>query len=275
VWVQILGAGGPDLDDRGGGPSYAVWIDGAVRLLVEAGPGASVALDKSAVRFNDVQAIALTHLHADHTADLPALIMGSSYLGREEPLTVLGPDGNDTHPDTEAFLTRLIGPQGAWPDLARFLTYSGGYKVRARNVTSSGQRRWSRFGNALFRLSAIPVHHGTTPAIAWRVDVGEQSIVFTGDFNNQKNTITEFAKGVDALVVSHAIPETARGTSRDEFATPSQLGRIASQAQVRMMILGHRTTRTRGRETQTAEAIKAAGFTNALIFANDMECWGL
>jgi ribonuclease BN (tRNA processing enzyme) len=107
------------------------------------------------------------------------------------------------------------------------------------------------------------------------VDVGEQSIVFTGDFNNQKNTITEFAKGVDALVVSHAIPETARGTSRDEFATPSQLGRIASQAQVRMMILGHRTTRTRGRETQTAEAIKAAGFTNALIFANDMECWGL
>ena len=79
----------------------------------------------------------------DHTADFPALIKGSSFLERTEPLVVLGPDSNDERfPDTETFVNRLIGPQGAYAYLADFLTYksSGGYRIRPRNVPSTGKR---------------------------------------------------------------------------------------------------------------------------------------
>ena len=276
VWIQILGAGGHELDDSQAGPSYLVWIDNQARLLVDTASGSAAHYDKSDADFNDLDAIVLTHLHAANTTDLPAFVEGSVNFGRERPLPVFGPSGSDEYPDTETFLSRLIGPLGAYPYLADFLTYKsrGGYKLNPRNVPATGRRRWARFGNEHFRLSAIPVQHGTVPAIAWRVEIEDQLIVFAGAFNNAKNVITEFAKGADALVVSHAIPENARGQASELFARPSQIGRVASQAGVRMLILGHRTNRTRGVESQSRAAIEAE-YAEALLFANDLECWGL
>ena len=95
------------------------------------------------------------------------------------------------------------------------------------------------------------MNHSVVPAVAWRVDVGDLSVVFTGDFNNEKNVIPKFAKGADALVATHAIPENARGNQRELHALPSQLGRIAKQAEARMLVLSHRMNRTRGRESQS------------------------
>jgi ribonuclease BN (tRNA processing enzyme) len=211
-----------------------------------------------------------------HSADIPAFIDGSTGLGRERPLPVLGPTGSDEFPDTETFLSRLIGPLGAYSYLADHLTYrsSGGYRVSPRNVPANGRRRWARFGTDEFRAAAIPVQHGAVPALAWRLDIGDQAIVFAGDFSNAKDVVVDFARGADALVVSHAIPDTARGTPREEFATPGQLGRVAAAAEVRMLILGHRANRTRGLESLSREAIQES-YDESLLFANDMECWGL
>tara|TARA_A100001037_G_scaffold109495_5_gene99747 strand:+ start:23130 stop:24071 length:942 start_codon:yes stop_codon:yes gene_type:complete len=276
VWIQILGAGGPELTDGMTSASYVVWLDDKARLLVDAAPGSAAHFDASGASFEDLDAIVFTQLHADHAADFPSFVEGSRYASRERPLAVLGPDGNEQYPDTQTLVERLIGRQGAFPQLAHLLTYrsSDGYKINVRNVPSTGRRRWSRFGTENIRLAAMPVHHGTTPAIAWRVEVAGQVIVFTGDFSNQKNVIYSFAENADALVVSHAIPETARGELRERYALPSQLGQIANQANARMLILGHRMSRTRGRETQSRKAIEEH-YNGALVFANDLECWGL
>ena len=174
------------------------------------------------------------------------------------------------------FVERLIGPEGAYAYLADFLTFksSGGYKVRAANVPATGNRRWARFGNDELKLAAIPVNHGPVPAIAWRAEIGGMSLVFTGDFNNQKNLVPKFAQNADVLVVNHAIPESARGTARDLHILPSQIGRIAAQAEVRILVLGHRMNRTRGVESLSRGKIEE-NYTGPLVFANDMECWGL
>jgi ribonuclease BN (tRNA processing enzyme) len=276
VWVQILGAGGPELNDGQGGPAYLVWQDGQARVLVDAGPGASVRFDQAGAKIEDLDAIAFTHLHVDHTADFPAFVKGAYFAERDRPLPVLGPDGDGVYPDTETFVSRLIGPDGAYAYLADFLTWdsSGGFRFTPRNVPATGQRRWARFGTEHVRLAAIPVHHSIVPAIAWRVEVGDQAIVFTGDFNNQKNVMAEFAKDADALVIHHAIPENARGEARELHVTPSQIGRIAADAGVRMVILGHRMTRTLGRESQSRAVIEEH-YQGPLIFGNDLECWGL
>ncbi len=276
VWIQILGAGGPELDDGQGGPSYLVWQDDVARLLVDTAPGSSVKFDQSGANFADLDAIALTHLHADHTADLPAFVKGSFFAERDRPLKVLGPSAGGMFPATSTFVERLIGPEGAYPYLADFLTHksSGGYKLTPVDVPSKGNRRWARFGSDNLKLAAIPVNHGPVPAVAWRAEIGGHSIVFTGDFNNEKNLIPKFAKDVDALVIHHAIPETARGVARELHVTPGQIGRIANQAQPRMLILGHRMKRTRGVESLSRAAIEE-NYTGSLIFANDMECWGL
>lgn len=277
VWVQILGAGGPELDDGQGGPSYIVWHNNKARVLIDTGPGSSVGFDQAGAKFEDLAAVAFTNLHADNTADFPAFIKGSSFLERTEPLIVFGPDSNNAdYPGTETFIERLIGPTGAYSYLQDFLTHKsrGGYRIRARNVPSTGKRRWSQFRNEELKLSAIPVNHGSVPALAWRVDIGGRSVVVTGDFNNLKNVMPEFAKGADALIATHAIAENARGTAREMYALPSQLGNIAAQAEARMLILSHRMNRTRGRESQTRGHIEER-YDGYLLFANDMECWGL
>ncbi len=277
VWLQILGAGGPEITDGQGGPGYLIWLDGKARVLIDAGAGASVEFDRARARIEDLEVIALTHLHTDHTVDLPAIIQGSYFESREEPLIILGPDSNnEIYPDTETFIDRLFGPQGAYSYLQDVLTYNSdsGYRLRARNVPATGKRRWARFGTENVRMAAIPVNHADVPTLAWRVEIGGKSIVVTGDFNNQKNVMPEFAKDADFLVATHAIPEIARGTQRELYALPSQLGRIAKQAEVRMLVLSHRMSRTRGRESQSREQIEE-NYDGYILFANDGECWGL
>lgn len=276
VWIQILGGGGPELDDRQASASYVLFIDNRSRLLVDTGPGASVGFDRAGGVFADLDAIVFTHLHADHTADFPSFVAGSVYAERDRLLPVLGPSGDGPFPDTVTFVERLVGADGAFAYLAEFLTFrsSGGYKLSPRNIPAVGRERRGGLGSDNFKLAAIPVHHGGVPALAWRVDIGDQSVVFTGEFNDQKNVIANFAKGADALVVGHSVADNARGTLADQHVTPSQIGRIAAAADVRMVILGHRMKRTRGLESLSRQAIEQH-YDGSLIFANDMECWGL
>ncbi len=275
VWVQVLGSGGSELDDRRAGPAYLVWIDDQARLLVGAGPGTSVRFDEAEADFASLEAMVLFNVTADAAADLAALVR-SSYKARERPLPVLGPSGNEYAPSTTAFVDRLIGRNGAFPALADYLTYRnpGGYRIAPRDVPSTGQRAWSGFSSAHLRLAALPVHHGNVPALAWRVEAGGQSIVFTGSASNQKGTLARLAQGADMLVAHHAIPEGARGAIVDWQMRPSQIGRIADLANVRFLLLAHRTTRTMGRETQSRAYI-AQQFDGTILFADDLDCWGL
>jgi ribonuclease BN (tRNA processing enzyme) len=275
VWIQILGGGGPELRDGQASASYLLFVDSKARLLVDAGPGSSAGFDKAGGLFEDLDAIVLTHLHADHAAELPAFVKGGVFARRDRPLPVIGPDGAGPYPDTVTFVERLIGPEGAFAYLADALKFNrSGYRLSPRNVPATGRQRHGGFGSGDLRLTAVAVHHGNVPALAWRADVGEQSVVFTGDFNNQKNVMPAFAKGADALVIHHAVPEGTRGVAADLHATPTQIGQIAAQADVRMVILGHRMSRTRGLESQSRLAIEKH-YEGPLIFANDMECWGL
>lgn len=276
VWLQILGGGGPELDDRQGGASYVLFVDNRARLLVDTAPGSSAAFDRAGARLADLDAIVFTHLHADHATELPAYVKGLLFAERDAPLPIIGPDGAGPYPDTVTFVERLLGPEGAFAYLADSLTFRAGpgRKVTPRNVAASGRRPRGGLGSDDVLLSAVPVHHGPVPALAWRADIGDQSVVFTGDFSNRKNLMHEFAKGADALVIHHAVPEGARGEAADLHLTPTEIGRIAAQADVRMVILGHRMNRTRGLESQSRRAIEAS-YDGSLIFANDLECWGL
>ena len=278
VWIQILGAGGSSLDDGQASASYLVWNNGSAKLLVDPSSGSTVRFDESGANFSTIEVIAISQLTPHHSSGLPSFIEGALTMERKRALTILGPEGNNEYPDTKTFLQRMIGKNGAYPYLSSRDISTGirtlGFNIKTRNIASKGRKEASSYANQEFSLSAIPVHHGNIPALAWRVEIGGQKIIFAGDLNNQKNVLPNFAENSDALIITHAIPDTARGRIRDYHLTPTQIGRIASMAGTRMVILGHRTNRTRGYETQTTKAIEDS-FKGPLIFANDMECWGL
>ena len=277
VWLQVLGSGGPEIDDGAAGPAYLVWHDGRARVLVDAGPGASVNFDRARAEFEDLDAIVVTHLHVDHVNDLPALLKGSRYLERRFMLPVLGPEGNDVAPGLTAWVRAVFEAGGSpYPYLSDVLEpISGaGYRLSVRDVPAVGRERWSGFRREDLRLAAIPVEHGDFPALAWRVEIGEQVITFTGDASNRKQTIEELAEGSDVLVVHHAVHEAIRGPLRDLYMPPSQIGKLAAAVDPRFVVLSHRMNRTRGRESQSRREIEAR-WNGSLIFANDLDCYGL
>ena len=277
VWVEILGAGSGELDDGQASPSYLIWQDNVARVLIDLGSGSQVGFEKSGASFETVEAIALTQLSPEHSSDLPAFISAAQSDTRSLRLSVLGPTGDgQNHLSTREFMQRLFWANGVYPYLANAIKprASLGYRIRGVDVQATGSKRWAGYQTEHVKLSAIPVNSGDTPSLAWRVEIDDQVIVVTGDFNNSKNLVATFAKDADALVVSHAIPENSRGTLRELQSRPSQLGRIADQANARMLILGHRNARTRGRESLSRAAMEE-NYDGPILFANDGECWGL
>lgn len=277
VWVEILGAGSGELNDGQASPSYLIWHNNNARVLVDVGSGSQLGFEKSGASFETIEAIALTQLSPEHSSDLPAYISAAQSDTRTMRLSVLGPTGDgENHLSTRDFMQRLFGAQGLYPYLANAIKprASLGYRIRTVDVPAEGSKRWARYQTEHVKMSAIPVNSGDIPSLAWRIEIDGQVIVITGDFNNAKNLVATFAKDADALVVSHAIPENSRGTLRELHARPSQLGRVAKQANARMLILGHRNSRTRGRESLSRAAMEE-NYAGPILFANDSECWGL
>lgn len=274
VWLQILGAGGVEINDDRSTASYLVWLDGRARLLVDVGSGTALRFGEAKAGFADLDAVVFTKLRASTTADFASLLEGAEAAGRTRLLPVYGPaDGTVA---ATSFVQRLIGEDGLYPYLAAHLgpRPPGGYLLAVRDVPAAGRRRWAGYGTERIALAAVPVHHGGVPALAWRVRLGGKTLVFAGGFSNRNDVVAKFAQGADALVVDHAVQEDIRGELRERYVRPSQIGQIASRAEARLVVLGHRAWRTRGRE-QASRAALEEHYGGHLIFGTELECWGL
>ncbi len=62
-------------------------------LLVDCGEGTQIALNSLTLSCKHIDAILLTHFHADHTAGLPGLLLSMAKADRTEPITIYGPKG--------------------------------------------------------------------------------------------------------------------------------------------------------------------------------------
>lgn len=118
---QVLGSGGPELNQRAQS-GHVLWIDGKTRAVFDTGAGTAVAFGKARGRIEDLDLIALSHLHTDHSADLPTYVKASFFGERRRDLPILGPPGNDVFPSLDAWLAALFtGDHAAYPYLAGFL----------------------------------------------------------------------------------------------------------------------------------------------------------
>jgi ribonuclease BN (tRNA processing enzyme) len=274
VELQVLGSGGPEMQDKRASTSYLVWKDGKARILVDAGGGSALRFGEAGAQMQDLDVILISHLHVDHTADLSALIKSSYFEERTRPLPLYGPAGGADFPATTLFIADLFDPaRGAYRYLGDFLRGGdGGYALQAHDVRlrSDEIRRVLFAGDAV--ISATPVIHGAVPALAWRIELAGHSIVFSGDTNGENGNLQRLARGADILVAHNAVPEGQTGAPRQLHMPPSVIGAIAAAAGVKELVLSHRMLRTLGREAETRSAI-AKSYAGPLYFANDLDCF--
>lgn len=270
VRLQVLGSGGPELNDQRSSTSYLLWVDDQAQILVDVGGGSSLNFEKSSAAFEDLKAIVLTHLHVDHSADLPVYIKASFFTPRLQNLKIYGPAGNRLMPSTKEYIEKLLGSQGAFRYLDNYVSAKkqSAYKIEPVDVMLDQPRTSITLGN--IKLSAMPVHHGPIAAVAWRVDVHGCSLTFSGDMSNKFNVLSRLAKDTDILVAHNAIPEDERGFGRVLHMVPSTIGKIATQANAKKIILSHRMNRTLGKEEDTIKQIRAT-YPGPVVFANDLD----
>ena len=272
VWLQVLGSGGPEIDDQRASSSYLIWLNGKARILIDMGTGGMLRFEQSRANINDIDTILLTHLHVDHSNDLPALIKASYFSGRDRNLPVYGPTGNQTMPAVTEYLQQLFGQKGAYRYLSDYLDGRDIFRLTGNSVEASGRKPQILLDLPDYKITAIPVHHGPIPALAYRIDTESRSLVISGDMSNQNQTLAILAMDADLLVAHHAIPETASGVARNLHMPPSVIGDIAKKANVKRLILSHRMKRTLGKEQESEQRIRNH-YTGPLAFADDLQCF--
>lgn len=275
VQLQVLGSGGPEITDGRASASYLLWVDGKARLLIDAGGGSALNFEHSGADFNDVRAVLFSHLHVDHSADLPVYIKGAYFTDRNTDLDLWGPDRNRLMPDVAGFAQALFNAdRGAYRYLSEYLDPQrpAGYRISTHTIGTRSRDIRPGYRDAQFITSAVPVHHGPIPALAWRVRVGGKVLVFSGDMNGDYDTLPGLARGADILVAHNAIPEAAGGVARALHMPPSVIGRIAAAARVGKLVLSHRMQRTLGREDETRRIIRRY-YKGPILFANDLDCF--
>jgi ribonuclease BN (tRNA processing enzyme) len=133
-------------------------------ILIDAGTGVS---SLSIAELAAIDHVFLTHAHLDHIAALP-LMIDTVADRRDKPLMVYG---------TEAVLDSLrkhIFNWAIWPDFASVPSAEQPF-MRYRPIELA-----ETITLADRNISALPADH-TVPAVAYRLDSGAASLVFSGD----------------------------------------------------------------------------------------------
>jgi ribonuclease BN (tRNA processing enzyme) len=279
--LKVLGTGGPLAEWAGGegraGTSYLLWIDGAPRLLIDAGAGSYLRFAEAGGRLASLDAILLTHLHADHAGDLAGVLNSGGFETRTAPLPVIGPDGAERFPGTGEFLIRLLGKDsGAFAYNGGFIDGSENkFRLEPRDITT-GAGDADPAGLDVsndYSVIAHPVHHGPAPALGYVIEWQGKTVVITGDQSALSNRfLADLAGSKPVILFAHHVINGAEGQPRGLHRTPMQIGELAKALAPARLVLTHNMQRSLAPLAESLGAI-GKGYTGPTSVAADLDCY--
>ena len=228
--ITVLGKS-PSWPDAGGACSGYLVQQGDTTLLLDCGNGVFGKL-RQFVDYTDVDAVVLSHLHADHILDVIPYAYGLLYAPRQQPVPVHVWRGTD-----EPARPRLIGPPGT-RDVFRQLgrAWNGEDVVeRAFDICEYGIDEIAEVGPLSIAFCEVP-HFTTTHAVEISQPDGRR---FTyGADHRPSDELVEFALDTDLLLIEATLPRPEREGIRGHL-TPGEAGEHARRARARRVVLTH------------------------------------
>jgi ribonuclease BN (tRNA processing enzyme) len=240
----LLGTGGGPRPRKASSASAQVIVARSTAYVVDCGNGVARQLVLAGVPLDTLRHVFITHHHSDHDADYGNLIWLAWAAGLRTRVDTWGPP-------PLAKMTRLFFEMNAY-DIDTRIANEG----RVPLVPLVNVHELSEGGPVMqderVKVTAAVVHHPpVVPALAYRFDAADRSIVISGD-TAPCDSLLKLAQGADVLVHSALyVPALDRLVARvPNAATLKQsiiahqtsaedAGRIAQAAGVKTLVLSH------------------------------------
>jgi ribonuclease BN (tRNA processing enzyme) len=243
--LVLLGTkGGPAI--RAGftpSPSANLIVHNGVPYVIDTGYGVSFKLVEAKFPLTALRYVFITHHHSDHNAEFGLLMNNAWAIGLKTPVDAYGPAG--MHELANGFwqayrfdIETRMADEGR-PDLRKLVNiheYTQGLVMAADGVKVTALRN---------------LHPPITESFALKFEFPGKTIVFSGD-TAYFPPLAEFAKGADILVhevmYAPAMEALMRRTPnaptllahlKASHTLTDEVGRIATQAQVKTLVLSH------------------------------------
>jgi ribonuclease BN (tRNA processing enzyme) len=229
--LTVLGKS-PAWQDAGGACSGYLLQDEGATVLVDCGNGVFSKL-RQFVDYVDVDAVVISHLHADHILDLIPYSYALTYAPRQQPVPVPPWPGTD-HPARP----RLIAPPGA-PRCFRRLVGSWGAEDLIENAFALEEYEESStptVGPFTFEFREVP-HFVQTFAMRINSSQGGGCLVYGAD-SRPSEDLVDFASDCDLFVVEATLPRPERTGMRGHL-TPAEAGEHARAAHAGRVVITH------------------------------------
>jgi ribonuclease BN (tRNA processing enzyme) len=236
----------------GGGPRPKAAVSAPAQVIVvndlpyviDCGDGVARQLVAAGIAPARVRHVFITHHHSDHNADYGNLLLLSWAAGLRTPVDTWGPP-------PLAEMTRLFFEMNRY-DIETRIADEGRVPlaplVSAHELTRGGQV----MQDENVRVSAALVDHPpVTPALAYRFDASDRSIVISGD-TARSESLVRLAEGADVLVhealwvpavdrLVATVPNasTLKQHIIDSHTSAEDCGRVAQEAGVKTLVLSH------------------------------------
>ena len=240
----LLGTGGGPRPRKENVSACQVIVVNDALYVIDCGNGVARQLVSAGLSLPKLRHVFITHQHSDHNADYGNLLLLSWASGLRTRVDTWGP------PPLEK-MTRLFFEMNAY-DIDIRIADEGRVPlvplVHAHEVSEPGAVM--RDDNVRVTCTLVD-HPPVKPALAYRFDTADRSIVISGDTHRSDNLV-QLARGVDVLVHEALyLPAVDRLVARvpnaatlkkhiiDSHTAVEDCARVATAAAVKTLVLSH------------------------------------
>jgi ribonuclease BN (tRNA processing enzyme) len=229
--LTVLGKS-PSWQDAGGACSGYLLEEEGTAILIDCGNGVFGKL-RERIDYVDVDAVVISHLHADHFLDLVPFAYALTYAPRQQPVPV------DRWPGTDCpACPELHVPPGARDTFRRVVGAWGNEDLieNAFELREYDPAAELEIGPVKVRFQPVP-HFTETFAMSLSSQNGSGRIVYGAD-SSPTDALTEFATGADLILVEATLPRPERTGVRGHL-TPGEAGEHARACGAKRLVLVH------------------------------------
>jgi ribonuclease BN (tRNA processing enzyme) len=229
--LTVLGKS-PSWQDAGGACSGYLLEEDGTAVVIDCGNGVFGKL-RERIDYVDVDAVVISHLHADHFLDLVPFAYALTYAPRQQPVPV------DRWPGTDSpACPALHVPPGSRDTFRRVVGAWGNDDLieNAFDLREYDQSSELEIGPVRVRFQPVP-HFTETFAMLISSANGSGRIVYGAD-SRPTDALTELASAADLILVEATLPRPERTGVRGHL-TPGEAGELARAAGAKRLVLVH------------------------------------